>query len=218
MTLKYVLFDLDDTLYPRDLIMPAIDENIKIFLMDILHITYDAAERKRVYYNKVYGTVLRGLLQEETVDVEKYLEFVHDVPVADYLKPDPALAEMLASISLQKYIFTNSYRTHAENVMNALGVREFFEDIFDIVSVDYVSKPARHSYLTVVSKLHTVPEVCVYIDDKAVNLEEPKKMGMRTILIDDVPNKWVDVMVKEVHDVGRVIDQFSNESPTETAA
>jgi FMN phosphatase YigB (HAD superfamily) len=67
----------------------------------------------------------------------------------------------------------------------------------------------------VVSKLQTTPEACVYIDDKAVNLEEPRKMGMRTILIDEEPNEWVDIMVKQVHDVGKAIDQFLSESPTE---
>lgn len=216
MTLQYVLFDLDDTLYPKDTpIMPAIGECIKTFLMDTLDLTYEGASQKRDHYNETYGTVLRGLLQEETVDIEAYLEFVHDIPVEEYLDPNPDLGRMLAAIPLRKFIFTNSYRKHAENVMTTLGVSEYFEDIFDIQSVDYVSKPARHPYITVVKMLDTVPEACVYIDDRSRNLREPKKLGMRTIVIDDEPNKWVDVRLDNVLEAGGVINRFLAEEGNE---
>ena len=81
--------------------------------------------------------------------------------------------------------YRTHHRTHAQNVMETLGVSQYFEDIFDIQTVNYVSKPARHSYTTVVHILGTEPEKCVYIDDKVQNLKEPKLMGMKTILISD---------------------------------
>lgn len=199
MTLEFVLFDLDDTLYPRETpIMPAIGEQIKVFLMNTLNLTYDEATDKRAYYNYRYGTVLRGLLQEETVDVEEYLGHVHDIPVVDFLKPNPELNEALAKISLRKFIFTNSYRKHAENVMNVLGISDQFEAIFDIQTVNFVSKPAKYSYTTVLHLLDTAAENCVYIDDKVVNLKEPNELGMKTILVDAEPNQYVDIAVDDV--------------------
>ncbi len=201
MSLQYALFDLDDTLYPRNTpVMPAIGERIKTYLMETLGLTYQEAAERRAYFNYTYGTVLRGLLQEEAVDIEEYLEFVHDIPVSEYIQPNPELSECLHSLPLRRLIFTNSYRKHAENVLAALGVSDAFEDIFDIRTVNYVSKPALHPYLTVVHRLGTTPDTCVYIDDQSRNLKQPKLMGMTTVLVDAEPNEWVDISVKNVVD------------------
>jgi len=213
MTLQFVLFDLDNTLYPKTApVMSTVAEHINTFLMNALGLTHEEAGRKRDYYNETYGTALGGLLAEETVDIEAYLEFIHAVPVTKWLHPSFELAQMLENIPLRKYIFTNASRKHAENVTTALDVRRFFEDIFDIKSVNYVSKPARHSYLTVVKKLHTEPDKCIYIDDKVSNLQEPKKMGMKTVLVDGDSRAWVDVMVDDILEVGEVIQQFISET------
>jgi len=209
MSLQYILFDLDDTLYPRDTpIMYDIGECIKTFMMNTLGITYEEAAQRRDRYNAKYGTVVRGLLQEEAVDVDAYLEFVHDIPVTKYLEPNPQLAKMLAEIPLRKFIFTNSYRTHAHNVMTALGVADQFEGVFDIKSVDYVSKPARYPYSVVINKLNTIPKTCIYIDDKVINLKEPYMLGMRTILIDDEPNEWVDVKLDNILEIGNIVQKM----------
>ncbi len=213
MPLEYVLFDLDDTIYPRNTpIMPAIGEKIKTFLIETLKLTYEEATERRAYYNQVYGTVLRGLLQEETVDIQAYLEQIHDIPVQDYLSPNPRLQQILPAISLKKYIFTNSYRKHAENVLRVLDIEPFFDGIFDIRSVNYVSKPAKHPYTTIVGLLETRPQTCIYIDDQARNLREAKRMGMRTILVDAEPNQWVDITVKNAVDACRAIIRLIDET------
>ncbi len=124
MTLEFALFDLDDTLYPRDAIMPYIDARIELFLRDTLKLTPENATAKRHYYNERYGSVIRGLLQEEAVDIDQYLDTIHDIPLAQYLHPNPELATILTAIPLRKYIFTNSYRKHAENVLAVLEIMQ----------------------------------------------------------------------------------------------
>ncbi len=201
MSLQYALFDLDDTLYPRNTpVMPTIGERIKTYLMETLGLTYEEATERRAYFNYTYGTVLRGLLQEEAVDIDSYLEFVHDIPVEAFIRPNPELDACLSKLQLKKYIFTNSYRKHAENVLRVLGIAHHFEDIFDIRTVNYVSKPALHPYTTVMHHLHAKPEECVYIDDQSRNLKQPKLLGMTTLLVDAEPNKYVDISVKNIVD------------------
>lgn len=201
MALQYALFDLDDTLYPRNTpVMPAIGERIKLFMMDTLGLTYEEATERRAYFNYTYGTVLRGLLQEEAVDIQNYLDFVHDIPVDEYIQPNSELDECLSRLQMKKYIFTNSYRKHAENVLRVLGISHHFEDIFDIRTVNYVSKPALHPYTIVMHKLHATPEECVYIDDQTRNLKQPKLLGMTTLLVDAEPNEYVDISVKNIVD------------------
>ena len=194
MALEYILFDLDDTIYPRSTpIMPTIGEKIKTFMVDSLGLSYEEAAERRLYFNRKYGTVLRGLLQEEVVDIEAYLNFVHDIPVEGFIEPNPDLQHALSVLSQRKYIFTNSYRKHAENVLRVLGISEFFEGIFDIQTVNFVSKPAKYPYAMIVSLLDTEPDKCVYIDDNPRNLKEPKLMGMKTVLVDSEPDEYVDI-------------------------
>ncbi len=208
MTLEFALFDLDDTLYPRDALMPHIDARIEIFLADILQLSKTETTARRHYYNNNYGSVIRGLLQEETVDIDAYLDYVHEVPVAQYLDPNPQLVEVLKTVPLRKFIFTNSYRKHAQNVLSVLEIEDCFEAIFDIESVNFVSKPARQSYATVVQALDTFPEACVFVDDKVVNMKEPKAIGMKTILIDAEPDEYVDIAIKSILDIEPAIRQL----------
>ena len=60
--------------------------------------------------------------------------------------------------------------------------------------------------------LKTDPQTCIYIDDQTRNLREPKMMGMKTIVIDDEPNEWVDSKVDNILEVGEVIQKFLLES------
>ncbi len=213
MTLEYVLFDLDETLYPRtSAVMPAIGERIKVFMMEVMGLTYEEATERRAHYNYTYGTVLRGLLQEESVDIDAYLDFIHDIPVHQYIEPAPNLAHCLKNLRMKRYIFTNSYTKHAENVLDALGLNNCFEGIFDIRSVNFVSKPALHPYSTVINHLQADPVTCVYVDDQARNLKQPKMLGMTTVLVDAEPNQWVDISVKNAVDACYAIQYLMDDS------
>ena len=64
MKLEFALFDLDDTLYPRDRLMPSIDALLITFLMETLNVDEESALKMQSHYNNTYGTVIRGLLQE----------------------------------------------------------------------------------------------------------------------------------------------------------
>ena len=106
---KYILFDLDETLYPRDAgLMQEIGARILRYMVERLGFTPETAEAKRRYYYHKYGTSLRGLMAEETVDAEDYLRFVHDVDIRRYIGPNPKLDAMLRRIPLSKVVFTHA--------------------------------------------------------------------------------------------------------------
>jgi len=77
---QYILFDLDETLYPKEAgLMKVIGERISLYMIQELNIPADdVALKKRTYYQK-YGTSLRGLMEEHHIDPASYLHFVHDV-------------------------------------------------------------------------------------------------------------------------------------------
>ena len=58
-------------------------------------LSWEEIPQLRQAYYENYGTTLRGLQQHYQVDAEDYLAYVHDLPLEDYLEPDPELRELL---------------------------------------------------------------------------------------------------------------------------
>ena len=83
---EYILFDLDETLYPKEAgLMDAIGERILIFMTQRVGIPADDATIKRRKYYQQYGTSLRGLMVEYNIDPVDYLDFVHAVDPHEFL-------------------------------------------------------------------------------------------------------------------------------------
>ena len=149
-----MLFDLDETLYPRSSgLMAAINNRIGLYMLERLGMEAPLVQRLRPEYFRRYGTTMRGLSIHYGIDCDDYLAFVHDLPVADYIGPDPELDAALARIPWRKSIFTNASRAHARRVLAALGVERHFGSIFDVATVGYESKPAPSAYAHVAADL-----------------------------------------------------------------
>jgi putative hydrolase of the HAD superfamily len=206
---KFAIFDLDETLYPRQTgLMHEIGVRINRYLIENLHLPQDQANELRQRYYNQHGTALRGLVVERPdVDPEDYLRYVHDIPLTDYLEPDPALAEMLRSIPLTKVIFTNATVEHAQNVLKILGIADQFADIIDVRRVEYVSKPNVAAYARLLEILQARGGECILIEDAARNLLPGKGLGMTTILVDSADCAEVDYCVPDILAVKAVIDR-----------
>ena len=90
-----------------------------------------------------YGTTLRGLQIHYGIQPKEYLNFVHDLPLHQYLQPNPALREMLRSIPKKRWIFTNSDQPHVERVLSILGiyiVEKLFSNQFLIIKAKILNK------------------------------------------------------------------------------
>ena len=181
---KYILFDLDDTLYPREAgVMDAIIERMLSYMVHKVKIPLDDVQTKRHDYYQRYGTTLRGLMTEENVDPDEFLDYVHDVNLADFFGVSPPLDRMLATIPLRKAIFTNADVPHSERVLDTLDVRHHFERIFDIKAVNYQAKPDPLAYRHVLDLLGVPGSACIMVEDSPRNLIPAKDLGMMTILV-----------------------------------
>jgi putative hydrolase of the HAD superfamily len=206
---RFLIFDLDETLYPRQTgLMLEIGVRINRYLVENLHLPPDQANELRKRYYNQHGTALRGLVVERPdVDPEDYLHFVHDLPLTDYIGPNPALAEMLRSIPLTKVIFTNATVEHAQHVLNILGAADQFADIIDVRRVEYVSKPNAEAYERLLKILQARGDECILIEDAARNLLPGKGLGMTTILVDSDDCAEVDYCVPDILAVKAVIER-----------
>lgn len=185
--LRYILFDLDDTLYPRSSgIMTTVSSRIRQFIMNTLALDAGAAEALQKRYYHAYGTTLRGLQTEHGIDPDAYLSYVHDIPLQDYLQPSPELDRLLACIPLNKVVVTNGSAEHARRVLECLGIAHHFQTILDIRSFNYYCKPDPRAYERMLELLQARADECMLIDDSPRNLLPAKKLGMTTVLMDGV--------------------------------
>ena len=209
--MRYILFDLDETLYHKETgLMDVIRERISKYIELRLGMDPSQIEALRAEYYRRYGTTMRGLMVNYGIDPEDYLAFVHDIPVEEYVTADPALAEMLVGIELEKDIFTNASLEYAHCILDCLGVRGYFHRIFDIRAIGYINKPDRRAYIQVLKALGTTGGECLIVDDSIRNLEPAKELGMTTVLVGDDRAGCVDFAIKRVTDLAEVLSKVKN--------
>lgn len=213
--MKYILFDLDNTLYPKSLgIFDLVVERIRNYMEVQMGFEKTLAQKLSQEYIRQYGSTLRGLMIHHQVKPEDYLEYVHDVGVENKLTVNPALKELLDSIPLPKGIFTSGHLPHARKVLSCLGVEKFFPQIFDITFTNYIPKPNPEPYLQILNFLNLSGEECMLIEDLPTNLIPAKKLGMITVLVGDDINGvhgFVDHEIKNILELGGLLKKMSLE-------
>ena len=177
------VFDLDNTLYPHHLnLWQQVDDRIRAFIADYLKVEPDEAFRIQKDYYKRYGTTMRGLMSEQGLDPDIYLDFVHRIDHSP-LEPNAALGDALAKLPGRKLILTNGTRQHAEAVMARLAIREHFEDVFDIVAAELEPKPSVTTYERFLARHAVEAPRAAMFEDLARNLAAPHALGMTTVLV-----------------------------------
>lgn len=184
MRFTTIFFDLDDTLYPPSSgLWNALKERMNLYMRDRLGIPENDIPALREQYFKMYGTTLRGLQARHNVDAQDFLAFVHDVPLKDYLTPDPIQRRVIASLPTRNLIFTNADVHHARRVLAALELDDLFETIVDINELSPYCKPMPEAF-AIAQDLANEPDPrkCVIIDDLPRTTRAALDVGMASIL------------------------------------
>jgi len=184
-SIKFWLFDLDNTLYSgQTKVFEQVDKKMSKYISEKLNIDIkEAKEIQKSYFYK-YNTTLNGMIKNHKIDANEFLDFVHDIDV-NFLKKDLNLAQELEKLDGKKIIFTNGSKKHAINITQRIGVDQYFDDIFDIVDAEFIPKPSIEPYKKLVEKHKIDPKLCVFIEDIARNLKPAYEMGMKTIWIEN---------------------------------
>jgi len=182
------------------------------YMRVLLGLPEDKISALRKHYFLEYGTTLRGLQIHYQVNTEDFLDYVHDLPVEQMVKPDPELHQLLSSVPQSIYIFTNSNRKHAIRVLNRLGILDCIEGIIDILAMEYISKPnplAYHTALRIAGEED--PMACVYLDDSVRNLVPAHQLGFFTILVGSkIDDSSIRLAIKRPHDLRLVMPELWN--------
>ena len=85
--IRAILFDLDDTLYPRQ---AGIMEQIRILMLEFIQarfdLSLDEANALRRRYFQEYGTTMRGLQVNHAIDADEFLDYVHNIRLEEHIK------------------------------------------------------------------------------------------------------------------------------------
>jgi putative hydrolase of the HAD superfamily len=177
------VFDLDNTLYPADCnLFAQVDQRMGEYIARYLGVPFEYARHLQKSYYRQFGTTLSGLMQVHGLDPKPFLDYVHDIDLS-VVRAHPELAATIDALPGRKLIFTNGSRRHAENVAGKLGVLDCFEDIFDIVTSDYVPKPERSCYDVFLKRHGVEAGASAMFEDMPHNLEAPHALGMTTVLV-----------------------------------
>jgi putative hydrolase of the HAD superfamily len=204
MRFNTFFFDLDETLYPASSgLWAAIRERINAFMHERMGFPPNQIEELREKFFHEYGTTLRGLQANYTVDMEEYLAFVHDVPLEAHLHPDPDLRGVIEALTGRKYIFTNADSLHANRVLDVLGLQGLFDGILDVHTLAPYCKPMPESFeLAMQAAGSSDPHTCALLDDQIRITRAARSQGLYTILVgkeatiedaDASLKKWTDL-------------------------
>ena len=181
--IKYWLFDLDNTLYSgASKVFDQVDKKMTEFISSKLNTSKKEARKIQKNYFTEYNTTLNGMIKNHKIDANEFLDFVHDIDLS-FLKKDKLLDEQIEKIDGKKIIFTNGSKAHAKNVTKKLGIERHFDDIFDIVSADFIPKPSLITYKKIIEKYKIEPQYSIFIEDIARNLKPAFELGMKTVWI-----------------------------------
>jgi len=186
------IFDLDNTLYPVSCrLFDQIHARMTRFVADRLELTPEAALAVQKTYFREHGTTLRGLMTVDRIDPDDFLAFVHEVDLS-CVPRNSVLVAALSALPGRKIVHTNGSRSHAERVLDHLGIAGLFCGIVDIAAADYEPKPALAGYHELLRRHQVAPATALMIEDMAKNLVPAAAMGMTTAWVRN-PVDWAEV-------------------------
>ncbi len=185
--IRFLLFDLDNTLYPSSCPMESeIVSRMNEYTARFLNLSVEEALDRRRAEMPRHGTTLEWLMSEYGFDdPEGYLAAVHPEGEEASIEADPALGDFLRSLPYPKAVFTNSTKEHADRVLGKLGFPEVFQRVFDIRFNHLKGKPHPAAGLRVCSALGVKPSETVLVDDLPRYVRGYVECGGNGILLDD---------------------------------
>ncbi|MFQ5518980.1 MAG: pyrimidine 5'-nucleotidase [Mariprofundus sp.] len=208
MPFDLAVIDLDNTLYAADSgVFARMDKRMTAFVARELGVDTEQADHLRVKYWKAYGTTLRGMMLHHGMQAEPFLHDVHDINAHEILEFDHKLDAALARLPGRKVIHTNGIREHAERILQALGISQHFETIYDIRFNDYIPKPCQQTLAKLIEQEGFSPTRTLVVDDMADNLQVARALGCKTVWITHETDGAWDYHIPTFHHLPHVLEK-----------
>ncbi|WP_347454409.1 HAD family hydrolase [Acinetobacter thermotolerans] len=201
MTIRAVLFDLDNTLTHRDLSVQAYSRYLAehytnlLELVDVEKITEIVRridnggypKKELLTHSTIGGSVAYALLQELSWQIQPPLEDLTDFwfqNFGHFAVAMPQAEQLLQSLKSEGYklaVISNGGHETRMNIINGLGFGHYFDEIVSSELVG-ISKPNPEIFLHTAQKLEVTPEHCLYIGDHPINdIQGAENAGMQSL-------------------------------------
>lgn len=203
------IFDLDNTLHDaRAHIFPHINRAMTAYVAALLELGEEDANTLRDSYWKRYGATLIGLIRHHQVDPRHFLQETHRFADLDRLVVGRReLRSVLRRLPGRKIVFSNAPAQYAGAVLQALGVRASFDDVFSIERTRFRPKPQAQGFVRLLHSHRLVASRCVMVDDSLENLHTARRLGMKTVWVTETicAPAWVDASVRHLYRLPRLL-------------
>jgi putative hydrolase of the HAD superfamily len=203
------IFDLDNTLHDaRPHIFPHIDQSMTAYLAEHLDLGADAANELRQFYWRRYGATLVGLIRHHGIDPHHFLRETHRFPdIQNLVVGRRELRSALRRLPGRKIVFSNAPAHYSRAVLAALGVDDLFDDVFSIERTRFRPKPDAHGFRRLLRTHRLQASRCIMVEDSLENLRTAKRLGMKTVWVDQSSRApaWVDANVRHIVRLPRLL-------------
>lgn len=206
------IFDLDNTLHnagPH--IFPHINRSMTAYLQEHLQLDEDEANALRQHYWHRYGATLSGLMRHHGTDPGHFLWHTHQFPaLQNMVIRAPGLRHLLRGLPGKKVVFSNAPQHYAHAVLKLLRIADLFDEVVAVEQARYRPKPDSFGFRYVMRRQGVRASQCVMVEDSLENLQAAKRLGMRTVWVNEGLKKseFVDVKIRDVMQLGRVSFPF----------
>lgn len=201
------LFDLDDTLHDAHRsTMPGLSVAMGQYIERELGLSKPESDALRRRYFQRYGATLLGLMRHHGTDPRHFLHDTHQFPdLPRMVVFDNALRRMLARLPGRKIVFSNGPRHYAEAVLEIMGIRCFFVDVYAVEQMRFNPKPGLKAFHHLLKDHRLQASRCILVEDSAENLRSAKRLGMKTVWISRSLRQppYVDVRLPSVLGLAR---------------
>lgn len=179
--------DFDGTVYPAShTLAEEIDRRITEWVAMARGIPWEEADLVRRDLYRKHGNTLRGMMREDDVDPNAYLDHVFDLPDSVFPGPDMRLGAALERIGLPVCVFTNAREDYVRRGLARLGFPGLVGRVHDIASFGWTAKPEPRVYDEMLLREAVAdPATVLFAEDRSENLGPARERGIRCVWIDE---------------------------------
>ncbi|KAB1206413.1 hypothetical protein CJ030_MR7G027613 [Morella rubra] len=206
-----LLFDLDDTLYPRSSGLSAeVTKNIQEYMLHKLGIEDGKIPQLCVSLYKNYGTTMAGLKAiGYNFQYDDFHGYVHGRLPYDMLKPDPVLRGLLLSLPIRKVDDADVDPISRIEVFDIDKYLSRPDASLVLPRTPVVCKPFEGAYEKVFNIANINPQRTLFFDDSIRNLLSGKRMGLHTVLVGTSHRtQGVDNALESIHNIREALPEL----------
>jgi len=190
--------------------MDAIRDRIITYMQVRLGLEMPEILALRQYSLKKYGTTVIGLKERFDIDEYEFLDYVHDIDLSSHLTKNKDLRDLISAFPQSKMIFTNADMNHVNRILKYLDLEDLFVAVIDIHTMMPNLKPHREAFdkALEIAKL-TSWKGCAFLDDHPANIEQARRLGIYSILIDENSQYEDDLGISSIFELPRLISPIS---------